>query len=368
MRGTMARWPGGAGVGCVSLEVTQRCNLDCELCYLSEHSEAIGDIPLEEVFRRIDMTRDEYGSGTSIQVSGGEPTLRRRDEFVAIVRRIAALGMRSVLFTNGILATRELLEMLADAGLSDVAFHVDMTQQRRGYDSEDALNELRLRYIERARGLPLAVFFNTTVFEGNHDDVPSIVRFFAAHADVVRVASFQLQADTGRGVLRERPEAVSQASVIAAIEKDAGTTLDFDAISTGHPCCIASPLRGSWPGRYTTRSRIGTSSVASCSERLECMFPGIPRRLERRRSSLPRWSGPTFGLAGWPGSRQPLGGFEEAWSAPADESESCRSSCTTSWTPRLSTPSAWTHAFSWRQPRSDLYKCAPTTHAGTSFS
>ncbi|MDH5540717.1 MAG: hypothetical protein OEY03_15050, partial [Rhizobacter sp.] len=31
------RWP----VACVSLEITQRCNLDCTLCYLSESSEAV---------------------------------------------------------------------------------------------------------------------------------------------------------------------------------------------------------------------------------------------------------------------------------------------------------------------------------------
>jgi len=227
------RWP----VGCVSLEVTQRCNLDCDLCYLSEHSEAVRDIPLEEVFRRIDRIHEEYGPDTDIQVSGGEPTLRRRDELVEIVRRIARLGMHAALFTNGILATRELLATLAAAGLSGVAFHVDLTQRRKGFDTERSLDALRLRYIESARGLDLAVFFNTTVFEGNLREVPSIVRFFADHADVVRMASFQLQADTGRGILRGRPDAVSQASVIAAIEEGAGTRLDFDAVSTGHPCC-----------------------------------------------------------------------------------------------------------------------------------
>lgn len=58
------RWP----VGCVSLEVTQRCNLDCTLCYLSEHSEAVRDIPLEEVFRRIDMIAAHYGKNTDVQV------------------------------------------------------------------------------------------------------------------------------------------------------------------------------------------------------------------------------------------------------------------------------------------------------------
>ncbi|MDQ3775903.1 MAG: radical SAM protein, partial [Pseudomonadota bacterium] len=43
------RWP----IGCVSLEVTQRCNP--RLQPVSEHSEAVRDIPLEELFRRIGM-------------------------------------------------------------------------------------------------------------------------------------------------------------------------------------------------------------------------------------------------------------------------------------------------------------------------
>ncbi len=28
-------------IGCVALEITQRCNLDCSYCYLSESSEAL---------------------------------------------------------------------------------------------------------------------------------------------------------------------------------------------------------------------------------------------------------------------------------------------------------------------------------------
>ena len=99
------RWP----VACVSLEITQRCNLDCTLCYLSDSSEAVRDFPLEEVFRRIDIIHDHFGPGTDVQVSGGEPTLRRRDELVAIVRRLRQRGLRASLFTNGIKATRGLL-------------------------------------------------------------------------------------------------------------------------------------------------------------------------------------------------------------------------------------------------------------------
>jgi len=172
------RW----SIGCVALEITQRCNLDCTLCYLSDHSEAVKDLPLEEVFRRIDMIRIRYGADTDVQVTGGDPTLRKREELVAIVRRIRESGMRPALFTNGLKATRALLRELCDAGLVDVAFHVDMSQQRRGYDSEVALNAVRAEYIERCRGLPISVMFNTTVFDGNFHEVPAITLFFVQHA------------------------------------------------------------------------------------------------------------------------------------------------------------------------------------------
>ncbi|NJM43158.1 MAG: radical SAM protein [Brachymonas sp.] len=122
------------------------------MCYLSEHSEAVHDLPLEEIFRRIDAIAQQYGPRTDIQISGGDPTLRDHAQLQQIVAYIREKDMRSSLFTNGILASRELLKRLRDAGLSDVAFHVDMTQQRQGYADERSLNTLRLAYIERARG------------------------------------------------------------------------------------------------------------------------------------------------------------------------------------------------------------------------
>ena len=227
------RWP----IGCVALEVTQRCNLDCTLCYLSESSQALADPPLEEIFRRVDSIRAWYGEGTDVQITGGEPTLRPRAELVAIVRRARATGLRPSLFTNGIRARRDLLAELAQAGLEDVAFHVDVTQQRRGFRTERELDALRAEYIDRARGLPLAVFFNTSVCEATLDEVPGTARFFLRHADAVRMASFQLHADTGRGVLRGRGSRVSAAAVATRIREGIGAALDFDVMDIGHARC-----------------------------------------------------------------------------------------------------------------------------------
>ncbi len=232
------RWP----IACVSLEITQRCNLDCTLCYLSESSEAVRDLPLEEVFRRIDLIVSHYGRGTDVQVSGGEPTLRRLDELIAIVERLAQRGLRASLFTNGIKATRELLTVLAKAGLTDVAFHVDMSQQRAGFASEAALNTLRSEYIERARGLGLGVFFNTTVHAVNAHEVPMLAAFFKAQADVVRFVSFQLQAQTGRGVLGARAGAITNDSVSAQLCEGVGTPLHFNTLLAGHHDCNRSAV------------------------------------------------------------------------------------------------------------------------------
>ena len=227
------RW----AIGCVALEVTQRCNLDCTLCYLSEASEAVHDVPLAELFRRIDVIRDTYGPDTDVQVTGGDPTLRARSDLVAVVRRLRERGLRASLFTNGIRATRGLLAELAGAGLVGVAFHVDTTQRRKGFATEADLDVVRREYVERARGLGLSVFFNTTVHPGNLGQVPGVVRFMVANSDVVRLASFQLAADTGRGTQRDGLQQVTKDSVAGQIQAGAGARIAFDTPGVGHSEC-----------------------------------------------------------------------------------------------------------------------------------
>lgn len=240
---TPEQWLGRRkAIGCVSLEITQRCNLDCELCYLSEMSESTLDIPMAELKRRADEIRYHYGPGTAVQISGGDPTLRQEDELIEIVRYVASLEMQPALLTNGIKATRPLLKKLAEAGLMDVAFHVDMTMKLRKankeyFASEEELNERRLEYIERARGLKIAVIFNTTLCSKNFHELPMLVKFFCDHADVVGMCSFQLQADTGRGTLHGRPDGITPDNVVRLINETVTHPINFGVLTIGHPQC-----------------------------------------------------------------------------------------------------------------------------------
>jgi uncharacterized radical SAM superfamily Fe-S cluster-containing enzyme len=229
-------------IGCVALEITQRCNLDCTLCYLSEMSESTLDVPMAELKRRADEILYQYGPSSPVQITGGDPTLRKEDELIEIVRYCSSLTLQPALLTNGIKATRELLKKLAEAGLRDVAFHVDMTQNlrdknKRLYASEKELNVIREDYIERVRGLGIAVIFNTTLCATNFHELPMLVKFFIQHADVVGMCSFQLQADTGRGTLHGRPEVIAPRNVIRLINETAGRDINFDVVDIGHPSC-----------------------------------------------------------------------------------------------------------------------------------
>ncbi len=224
-------------IGCVALEITQRCNLDCTLCYLSESSESVKDIPMEEIFRRIQQIKNQFGAATDVQITGGDPTLRKRSELMEIIRHVRDIGLRPTLMTNGIAARRDMIEEMIASGLNDIALHVDLTQEREGFTTEMSMNTVRKDYIERVRGLPVAVIFNTTVYAGNFREIPDLVRFFKANADVVGMASFQLQADTGRGVLKKRDEIISLDSVTEKIQDGAGVPLSFESVRIGHPRC-----------------------------------------------------------------------------------------------------------------------------------
>ena len=242
-------------MACVSLEVTQRCNLDCTLCYLSDRAETVKDVPLPVLVSRIKMIESHYGPGTSIQISGGDPTLRKIEDLEALCRTIRAQGMRSCLMTNGIKATRDMLSRLAAAGLDDVAFHVDLTQERAGYPTEESLNAVREAYIARAQGLGLRILFNTTLYKDNIGELAALSAFFRRHATRLALVSFQMQADTGRGVLRQRDSVLSRERVIETLSEGFGLALDFDAVSVGHSAC----------NRYTSVLVAGDSVVSPLS-------------------------------------------------------------------------------------------------------
>jgi len=170
------------------------------------------------------------------------------------------------MMTNGIKAARPMLARLAKAGLDDLALHVDLTQERKGYATEESLNVVRAEYIERAKGLGLRILFNTTVYDGNFAELPVTARFFRQHADAISLISFQMQADTGRGVLRDRDDVITQASVMGALSDGMDLPLDFDVTSVGHSLCNRySSVLAAGDARQTTERLSGCVALVGAA-------------------------------------------------------------------------------------------------------
>ena len=192
---------------CVLLELTNRCNLRCPVCFASAGEQTPHDLSLEEIGRQYDLLM-ERGGPFNIQLSGGEPTMR--DD----LDRIIALGKEKgftffQLNTNGLrLADEEgYAEHLAAAGVSTVFLQFDglddaIYQTLRGA----ALTEVKLRAIDRCKAAGLPVVLVPTVAPGVNDHaLGDILRFALEHAPHVRGVHIQPISYFGRCGL-EAPE------------------------------------------------------------------------------------------------------------------------------------------------------------------
>lgn len=170
------------------LEPTTTCNIYCEGCYRANVKN--GAKPMEEIERDL-QTFIKYRNFDGVSIAGGDPLTH--PHVVRIVERVAALGYKPIVNTNGVALSESMLRDLAAAGVAGFTFHVDSKQGRPGWKgkSESDLNTLRLELAERvATAGDISVAFNATVYEENLPEVPEILDWARRHIDKVHVVVF----------------------------------------------------------------------------------------------------------------------------------------------------------------------------------
>jgi uncharacterized radical SAM superfamily Fe-S cluster-containing enzyme len=177
---------------CVLLEVTQRCNLRCPVCFASA-AESDGDPDLREIEDWLRLLL-AHGSQVNIQLSGGEPTVR--DDLPEIITLARSLGFDFVqVNTNGIRLAKEAgyAQRLAEAGLDCVFLQFDgvtdpVYERIRG----TRLLEVKQAAIARCAEAGLGVVLVPTLLPGvNVGEVGAIVAFALARVPTVRAVHFQ---------------------------------------------------------------------------------------------------------------------------------------------------------------------------------
>ena len=184
----------------IEIEVTERCNLRCPVCFMAA-SEAPPDPSLEHIGGIFSDILAKAGGQTSIQLTGGEPTMRK--DLPEIVRLGRKVGFSAIeINTNGLVISRNpgYLAELVEAGISGIYLQFDgltpeVYTQIRG---ENILKD-KLQAIENCRQAGTQVVLAMTIIDGiNQDQIGDVVDFALENMDVVAGVALQPAFTSGR--------------------------------------------------------------------------------------------------------------------------------------------------------------------------
>ncbi|MGI6151768.1 MAG: radical SAM (seleno)protein TrsS [Christensenellales bacterium] len=227
---------------CVLLELTNRCNLACPVCFASAGEGEPKDLSLEEIAKQYDMLM-ERGGPFNIQLSGGEPTMREDlPEIIALGREKGFSFFQ--LNTNGLrLATEPgYAKRLKEAGLSCAFLQFDglRDQTHQTLRGRPLLKE-KLAAVERCAEANLPVVLVPTVAPGvNEDELGGILRFAADRIPHVRGVHFQPVSYFGRCGLPAPERRLTIPRMLRLIEEQTGGSMkaaDFGGGGAESPYC-----------------------------------------------------------------------------------------------------------------------------------
>ena len=183
----------------VIVEVTQRCDLACPVCYAA--APANQPDPSLDAVDALLRKAVQAGPGCNIQLSGGEPTMR--DDLPAIVARGRELGLEFIqINTNGLRLGRDraFVKALKAAGLASVFLQYDGT-------ADEIYHRLRGRSLVQAKHAAIqacaeqgigVVLVPTLVPGVNTDNIGAILQTALSWIPAVRGVHFQPVSYFGR--------------------------------------------------------------------------------------------------------------------------------------------------------------------------
>ncbi len=193
--------------GLANLDLTNRCNLTCPVCFANANVAGyLYEPSIEQVRGMLQALRDERPVATRIvQFSGGEPTIA--STWFEALRLANEMGFSHVqCASNGIeFANIEFAQKSKEAGLHTIYLQFDgvsddVYRRTRG----EPLMDTKRKAIENIRKAGMKICFVPTVVRGVNDhEVGAILKLAIENIDVVSAISYQPVAFTGRINRRE---------------------------------------------------------------------------------------------------------------------------------------------------------------------
>jgi radical SAM protein with 4Fe4S-binding SPASM domain len=175
----------------LELQITGKCNLRCAHCYIGSGSHELPVEIVEKVLREFESLQ-----GLRVLITGGEPLLHSR--FDEINRMLPGFSVRKVLFTNGTLLNRGILEGL---NVDEVQISIDGLEA--GHDSLRGRGTFRtaMEAIKLCKTSCMEVSVSTMVHGKNLGDFDELEKLFTE----LGVADWTVDVPCITGRLRDNP-------------------------------------------------------------------------------------------------------------------------------------------------------------------
>ncbi len=155
----------------ITIDVTSRCNLRCKHCRVNEIDNEMSIDQIDYIFNKL---KDFKPRG--VFISGGEPLMRK--DIVEIVKYSKKLAPVTILNTNSLLLTEDLLKELIDAELDYIQVSIDGTQKTHDYiRGEGTYNKAieKMKMINKYSD-KIKLHTNCVVSKKNIDDMEELAR------------------------------------------------------------------------------------------------------------------------------------------------------------------------------------------------
>ena len=219
----------------VMWNLTRRCNLACQHCYMDAEKEASEELSLEEGIHLVD---DLAALKIPILIfTGGEPLLSRN--FFAYAFHAREIGLRTVISTNGTLITPEVARLMAEAQIRYVGVSMDsITPQRHdSFRGVAGAWDRALQGMRNARDAGLKTGLRITLTRDNWQDVPALLNL-ALDERIPRFCLYHL-VPTGRGAgIAERDVTPEQRRSVIRLLAEAAVELkdrNIEILTTDSP-------------------------------------------------------------------------------------------------------------------------------------
>jgi uncharacterized radical SAM superfamily Fe-S cluster-containing enzyme len=225
----------------VMLEVTEKCNLTCPMCFAGS-SPAGRHYTLAELQKRIDEVIALEGKGISFQISGGEPTVRKDLDRIVKFCYDAGCGHVEVI-SNGIRIAKDssYAKKLKAWGVTSLYLQFDSTDD----DQIERLRGERLWWVREAALEALAdadmpVVLAVSILPGLNDNQvgPTMEVIARSRANIVAV-NFQCATPFGGGRFDvEAPHKLRLPDMLELMRQQCGLDPEgFFPVGSGSPLC-----------------------------------------------------------------------------------------------------------------------------------